>query len=674
MKSVQPYDDGWNYISNLKAFVSGGMQDTSFIDAVSGIVNRGCHNPPCPNGSGQLDGGYERSENFSKVLEVLFEEDGSPRVTRSTEPPSFSVTALIESDPETENDSEGGGFTADVSASETEDQSQEWVDNEEDWSATEESGGFDAGSMSMGNVDDGEDWSEVDGGDTSDSNLFCGETQRDAALNCGVEGNACPGGICPGDLKCYMVTDCGSASDTENIVIDDTGMSVPPSPVPNAGGYLNEEKSATPTLSIMESAGPASSFTSAAPVSANTEESASSGGFDIKNTFFCGIDRADAATSCSKRCRSGSPSECPDGMSCFGYTPCPTDIGADETITTTDDDTTASPIFSPSSVSTSSPVSFSGSNIGVTQNYCAKNLDDLAATCASAITCNDGEPDCPAGTYCWGDRLCGDAPIDEVSSEPTPVPSLVLLVAENTDSPSSALVESTLSPVLLESNSPVSTGSESFFCATTMEKLEETCSTAQGCNPGACPSGTYCFPFICNESLPKPTNNEPTQQLYCATTMEELAASCSTAQECNSGPCPDGTACYPFDCDASSAENQTVSVSVPTNEPIASESVAASDAEETLCPPTYTGWLSLDCFEYWECIEGLAGPISTCPDGMKFDKVIYGCNTADIVNDFCYGPASGEQQSNSLPDDTSDQESGPCVEGKSGWQAAPGCR
>ena len=92
MKSVQTYDSGWNYISNLKAFVSGGMEDDTFIDAVSGIVNRGCklkpgeecgiliifiltnvlhansgHNPPC--GTGSLDGGSERKENFKKVLE-----------------------------------------------------------------------------------------------------------------------------------------------------------------------------------------------------------------------------------------------------------------------------------------------------------------------------------------------------------------------------------------------------------------------------------------------------------------------------------------------------------------------------------------------------------------------------------------------------------------------------
>lgn len=42
IRSVQTYDsdDGWNYISNLKAFVQGGLADDSFIDGVSGIVNR----------------------------------------------------------------------------------------------------------------------------------------------------------------------------------------------------------------------------------------------------------------------------------------------------------------------------------------------------------------------------------------------------------------------------------------------------------------------------------------------------------------------------------------------------------------------------------------------------------------------------------------------------------
>jgi len=46
MESVQSYDEGgWKYKDELARFVERGMQGTSFIDAVSGIVNRGCHNP-----------------------------------------------------------------------------------------------------------------------------------------------------------------------------------------------------------------------------------------------------------------------------------------------------------------------------------------------------------------------------------------------------------------------------------------------------------------------------------------------------------------------------------------------------------------------------------------------------------------------------------------------------
>jgi len=70
VESLQTYDkDGWNYMDKLHEFVDGGMIDMSFIDAVSGIVNRGCHNPPC--GTGPLDGGPERKENFKSVLGVM---------------------------------------------------------------------------------------------------------------------------------------------------------------------------------------------------------------------------------------------------------------------------------------------------------------------------------------------------------------------------------------------------------------------------------------------------------------------------------------------------------------------------------------------------------------------------------------------------------------------------
>ena len=46
IESVQTYNEGgWDYINELQKFVTGGMTGTAFIDGVSGIVNRGCHNP-----------------------------------------------------------------------------------------------------------------------------------------------------------------------------------------------------------------------------------------------------------------------------------------------------------------------------------------------------------------------------------------------------------------------------------------------------------------------------------------------------------------------------------------------------------------------------------------------------------------------------------------------------
>lgn len=72
MQTVQPYDvRGWDYIDELKAWVDGGMDlsDTSFIDGASGIVNRGCHDPPC--GTGPLHATAERRRNFAEVITAM---------------------------------------------------------------------------------------------------------------------------------------------------------------------------------------------------------------------------------------------------------------------------------------------------------------------------------------------------------------------------------------------------------------------------------------------------------------------------------------------------------------------------------------------------------------------------------------------------------------------------
>lgn len=72
LNAVQPYSrDNWNYVHRLRAWVDAmNVADTSFIDGASGIVNRGCHNPPnC--GTGELHGRTERQENFKTVLRAM---------------------------------------------------------------------------------------------------------------------------------------------------------------------------------------------------------------------------------------------------------------------------------------------------------------------------------------------------------------------------------------------------------------------------------------------------------------------------------------------------------------------------------------------------------------------------------------------------------------------------
>lgn len=70
MSSVEGYEaDGYRYRAAVRTFVEGGLRDSAFIDSVSGIVNRGCHAPPCA--TGPVDGLEERRANFGRVLAAM---------------------------------------------------------------------------------------------------------------------------------------------------------------------------------------------------------------------------------------------------------------------------------------------------------------------------------------------------------------------------------------------------------------------------------------------------------------------------------------------------------------------------------------------------------------------------------------------------------------------------
>merc|ERR1712110_574770 len=95
LNAVQPYSsDGWNYIDKLRKWVDAG-----FINGASGIVNRGCHNPPnC--GTGDLHAGEERKANFKKVLSAmgLRETTSLASVRKQVRHHGFLAPALIQNE------------------------------------------------------------------------------------------------------------------------------------------------------------------------------------------------------------------------------------------------------------------------------------------------------------------------------------------------------------------------------------------------------------------------------------------------------------------------------------------------------------------------------------------------------------------------------------------------
>merc|ERR1711881_382349 len=90
-KEVQlyPTDDSWNfdYEAELKYFTDNGdINDRSFIDKVSGIVNRGC---PSLNGcsAGPTHEAHKRAQNFQTVLRAFgYPFDGTAPISTTQSP------------------------------------------------------------------------------------------------------------------------------------------------------------------------------------------------------------------------------------------------------------------------------------------------------------------------------------------------------------------------------------------------------------------------------------------------------------------------------------------------------------------------------------------------------------------------------------------------------------
>ena len=360
-------------------------------------------------------------------------------------------------------------------------------------------------------------------------------------------------------------------------------------------------------------------------------------------------------------------------------------------------------------------------NFGLIGQYCASTLAALETECITATTCENSD-DCPPGTYCWGERVCGftnttNTPIMSSTPPLSPSSSPMGLMSYSPSLIGSGLA-SEQQPQPSTVAQSVVTGS--FVCGTDLSHALTNCHKP-------CPSGSYeecddgeaCFENISCEVNSTPTlppqldiATQPTQvvtnslppsrlssdlsseQYFCASTIEELEASCDTAQSCADGPCPMGVFCFPYTCNtAVHGENPATINSAKSQEPILIEPSAAPVQVSGLCPQSpFVGWhTSADCkgmflvstasaqsssfvkhlfficryvSEYFQCDNGAMGVVFVCGASLKFDKVRNECHPEQYVNSFCYGPPKGKETNAS---------SELCAEDYVGWETSNYC-
>ena len=442
-------------------------------------------------------------------------------------------------------------------------------------------------------------------GDVTSTNLWCGESRFDATRNCGRKGYECLDGNCLQDLSCYKI-----------------------------GNECEIGGTATTTG-------------------------------DASDTYFCGVTHTDAVSSCHKRCRSGSPAECPTGESCFrNVYQCSAEIPRP--------DPTSPPTLSPPTLSpvTQAPSSHpTDNNLVVTTSptvgadngpavqppnlpglYCARSMDELEASCSTAQECGGSEP-CLIGQMCYPYECKGSSDSSSATLTTTAEPTLpsATTTAENMPLP------------------PESGGVFGWFCGSSFEELDTTCSTtAQKCvyERQDCPSGQGCYQYYCNNvasenqvvendateatpgsngSAEQPIQNS--ESSYCASSIAQLdercglALQCATDNDCN----VQGEICMKYDCRQNLMQ----------------------------CPLNFVGWhSSKDCKQYYYCEQGVSSSSDVCGDGMKFDKTRDKCTT-DYVDELCYGLASYEHNSGSITQPGAAKIL--CPPGFTGWHSSDGC-
>ena len=359
-------------------------------------------------------------------------------------------------------------------------------------------------------------------------------------------------------------------------------------------------------------------------------------------SLWCGESQSNAYMNCNRQGYDCPDGVCFNGLKCFMVgDACEEGEGDDSSSTI---DTSPSPTLSTESGAT-------GNNSGVLGQFCAESFDALESVCTTATTCVVPE-DCPSGTYCWHEYMCGGttsttspsvvtAPQSSYSNSPSE-PDASLASNSSTDSPSSTGgAMTTRHPTQIDIAATYFCGKDRVHASTSCHKqcpngLNEDCDEGETCFAYVtCGAGSSAAPTPGSESshqpshelmmspsqhptekVMMPSSQQPTQgvamssgpqstgavqQLFCASSKAELEVSCVTAQSCISESCPSKMFCFPFTCAGAVEDDSSTPASMAPagnqHSPAPVESQPAPVDDQSLCPQSsFVGWhTSADC-------------------------------------------------------------------------------
>ncbi|KAL3761003.1 hypothetical protein ACHAWU_004623 [Discostella pseudostelligera] len=444
----------------------------------------------------------------------------------------------------------------------------------------------------------------------TNSHVFCGKTWQDASDRCSPETFCSEGAALhkctdPAEFCWVGVTAC----DASEWITEGT---VSPSGEDTTSGTTSPSSSLTSPQTLESSFAVSSSET----ISTSSEEE----------------DAAEEEESSVIPCNQDQP--CPSGYICSSNIICikeatpepvPTPIpdetsppsslaelsSTPTTIASSNTDEEGMSLSPSANELSSSPISNTLSEDEIAQrlanenNYCATSLSEVMSSCSFTLqTCNDGDPMCEEGTYCFENILCTDS---QVSTETS------LMPASTTSSSPTPVSTSSGSD---EGNNTTTTAQKK--CASSLNELLLTCDTAPTCSDSECPGGMFCFselicagassgesstngPTSIASSIIVPANPSPSSiptslssstssttipcgspQNYCATSRDELQSTCATAQTCNDNdaPCPSGSFCFPeviCECMEDTQPTLTFNSTLPTKMPTQVTNIDTND-------------------------------------------------------------------------------------------------